>query len=66
MVAAVEELNATLFRMLKDELDSLSIGHAYNLKRINAMKEICHLLAYYKYVDMSSDDIMKLVKFYEY
>lgn len=62
----MEDLKATLFRLLKDELDSLAIGHTYNYDRIATMREICHLLVYYKYVDMSDDDILKIVRFYEY
>lgn len=62
---AVEDLNGKLFRLLKDELDNLSIGYPYNLKRISLMKEICHLLTYYKYVDMNDSDIMKIVRFYD-
>ena len=61
----MEELKGKLFRLLKDELDDLSIGHTYNLNRIAKMKEICHLLTYYKYVDMSDSDIMKIVRFYD-
>ena len=61
----MEELKGKLFRLLKDELDDLSIGHTYNLNRIALMKEICHLLTYYKYVDMSDSDIMKIVRFYD-
>jgi len=61
----VEELKGLLFRLLKDEIDDLSIGHTYNLVRIKKMKEICHLLTYYKYVDMSDSDIMKIVRFYD-
>lgn len=62
----MEDLNATLFRLLKDELDSLAIGHTYNKERLSMMKEICHLLTYYKYVELSDDDILKIVRFYEY
>lgn len=62
----MEELNGELFRLLKDELDSLSIGHLFNKERIRLMKEICHLLAYYKYVDISNSDIIKIIKFYEH
>lgn len=62
----MEELNGTLFRLLKDEIDSLAIGHNYNLERLALMREICHLLTYYEYVDVSDDDIIKIVKFYEY
>lgn len=66
MIVAVEELNGVLFRLLKDELDSLMTGHSYNLKRIAKMKKICHLLKYYEYVDMDDSDFMKIARFYEY
>ena len=62
----MEDLNGTLFRLLKDELDSLALGHTYNLERLSTMKEICHILMYYKYVDMTDDDILKIIRFYEY
>ena len=62
----MEDLNGTLFRLLKDELDNLALGHSYDLSRLSMMKEICHLLTYYEYVDISDDDILKIVKFYEY
>ena len=62
----MEDLKGTLFRLLKDELDSLAIGHSFNKERLQMMREICHLLVYYQYVDMKSSDILKIVKFYEY
>lgn len=62
---AVEELNAKLFRLLKDELESLRIGHSFNKERLHLMKEICHLLAYYQYVDMDNSDIVKIIRFYD-
>ena len=62
---AVEELNAKLFRLLKDELESLRLGHPFNKERLQLMKEICHLLTYYKYVDMDNSDIVKIIRFYD-
>lgn len=62
----MEDLKGTLFRLLKDEIDSLAIGHTYNTERLAMMREICHILTYYKYVDVADNDIMKIVKFYEY
>ena len=44
----MEDLKGTLFRLLKDEIDSLAIGHTYNKERLAMMREICHLLTYYK------------------
>ena len=62
----MEELKESLFKILEDELNSLELGHSYNLSRLSMMKEICHLLTYNKYVNMSDDDIIKIGKFYEY
>ena len=57
------ELNAKLFRLLKDELDSLATGHSYNLVRIRQMKDICHILAYYACIEVDDVDIEKLKMF---
>jgi hypothetical protein len=62
----VENLKETLFKLLNDEIDNLHLGHYFNKDRLQMMREICHLLTYYKYVDMSDSDILKIVKFYEY
>ena len=59
----MEQLKAKLFRLLKDEIDDLSIGHTYNLNRLRQMKEICHLITYYKYVDLDETDIIKIIRF---
>ena len=61
----MEELKGILFRLLKDELDSLAIGHTYNYNRISRMKEICHLLTYEKYVDFD-EHILNMIRYYEY
>lgn len=61
----MEELNGKLFRLLKDEIDSLNIGHSFNKERLQLMKDICHLLAYYKYVNISNSDIIKIIRFYD-
>ena len=61
----MEQLNAQLFRLLKDELHSLSMGHTYDLRRLRKMREICHILTYYRYVVMSNSDIVKLINKYE-
>ena len=62
----MEDLKATLFRLLKDELDSLALGHTFNNDRISMMREICQLLVYYKYADTNNPDVLKIIKFYEY
>lgn len=62
----MEELNAKLFRLLKDELRSLNMGHSYNKKRLAVMKGLCHLIAYLKYADLQKNEIKKIVNIYEY
>lgn len=61
----MEALNGKLFRLLKDELDSLRMGHSYNRGRLELMREICHLLTYYQYVNMDNSDIIKMIRFYD-
>lgn len=60
----MEQYKEKLYKLLNEELSDLSIGYPYNLKRISLMQEICHLIMYYKYVDISDSDIMKIVNFY--
>lgn len=62
----MEDLNKTLYRLLWDELNDLKLGHPFNKDRLRTMHDICELLTYYEYVELSNDDIIKLVKFYEY
>ena len=62
----MEDLKEILYRLLRDELNNLALGHYYDKSRLSTMKEICHLLTYYKYVNLSDDDILKIVKFYDY
>ena len=62
----MEQLKEMLYNLLKEEFANLNLGHPYNLDRLAYMKSICHLLTYYKYVDMTDDDIVKLIQFYEY
>ena len=61
----VETLINTLIKLFDEELNDLYLGHPYNLSRVSKMKEICHLLTYYKYVILDDDDIMKIVRFYD-
>lgn len=60
----MELLEKKLYKLLKEEMADLSMGHTYNIHRIALMKEICHILTYYKYVDMNDTDFMKLVRFF--
>ena len=62
----MEDLKGILFRLLKDEIDSLTVGHNYDLQRISLMREICHLLTYYQYAEVNDSDIIKMMKFYGY
>lgn len=51
----MEEIRARLFRLLKDELDSLAIGHTYNLDRLSEMKQLCHIIVFSHFYEDSSD-----------
>ena len=62
----MEELKETLTKLLLQEISNLELGHPYNKTRISMMKEICHILTYYTYVDMSDDDMLRIVKLYDF
>lgn len=62
----MEDLNDILYKLLKDELSDLKLGHPFNEDRLRTMMDICEILTYFEYVDLSDDDIIKLIKFYEY
>lgn len=63
----MEELKAKLFRLLKDEIYDLNIGHSYNTVRIRMMKELCKVLMYYSWAGeqhVQPLDIKKVIKLY--
>lgn len=62
----METLKAKLFKLLKDEIRNLQLGHGFNKRRLKEMKMICRLLLYYQYVEVSSKDIVKVVNFYDH
>lgn len=51
MVVVVEKYKAELFKLLKEELGNLSIGHQFDLKRISKIKSLCHTIFYLKLSD---------------
>lgn len=61
----MEKISTKLYKLLREELYDLSIGKEFNKARIELIRELCHLLVYYKYVKMSDSDLMKIVKFYD-
>ena len=61
----MEDLNDTLYKLLKDELNDLKLGHPFNMDRLRTMVDICEILTYLKYVELSDDDIVKLIRFYD-
>ena len=62
----MEKIKARLFRLLKDELDSLSIGHTYNFDRIEEMKQLCHIIIFSHFCDDSDMNLLyKLDEFYK-
>lgn len=65
----MEELRAKLFRLLKDEIDDLTVGHSYNLKRLQEINDLCHLIVFlssaYEYVDIKDRDIIKIINLFK-
>ena len=65
----MEELRAKLFRLLKDEIDDLSIGRTYNVKRLHEINDLCHLIVFlsssYEFVDINDKDIIKIINLFK-
>lgn len=59
----MEDLKETLYKLFMEELSDLQFGHSFNTSRLRTMRDICHILKYNEYVEMSADDIVKLVRF---
>lgn len=62
----MEDLNNILYKLLKEELNDLELGHSFNKDRLRSMMNICELLTYLEYVELKDDDVLKLTRFYEY
>ena len=61
----MENLYNLLYKLLKQEINDLSIGYPYNRARLQQMKELCHVIMYLEYVFTDSTDIMKIFQFYD-
>lgn len=61
---AVEEINAKLFQLLKDELTDLNRGRSFNQDRIKYMKELCRLIIFLRYIEFDPE-VMKILSFYD-
>ena len=62
----MENLNITLFKLLKDELDNLAMGNSYNISRLRLMKEICYVLIYEQFVTINPVDMLRISKLFKY
>lgn len=60
----MERLKAKLFRLLKDELYSLSIGHNYNHERMREMRDLCRVITYFKFAEPSDNKSMQILTLY--
>lgn len=61
---AVEQINAKLFRLLKDELTDLNRGRSFNPDRIHYMKELCRVIIFTHYVEFNPE-LEKILSFYD-
>ena len=65
----MEKLKAKLFRLVKDELEDLQIGHSYNLKRLEQINNLCHLITFFEsysgIVDFDYKDAIKITNIFK-
>lgn len=66
MNVAVDNILNTLYENFIDELNDLSMGHPYNLKRLSYMRSIVTLIIYLRYAVLSDKEALKLLESYEH
>jgi len=54
-----------LWKLLKEELTDLSVGHSFNETRLKQMRELCHVIMYLRYVEVGSTDPIQIFQFYD-
>lgn len=62
---AVENINEYLYKLFKEELDDLSMGHGYNKSRLAYMKSIVTLMLYLRYAILDNATILRILSNYE-
>lgn len=65
MIAAVEILYNTLYRLFSKELVNLNIGYNFNPNTLCTMNELINAIDYIKYGCPYSEEVIKLIQYYE-
>jgi len=61
----VEILYNTLYRLFSNELLNLNIGYEFNTKTLFTMNELVNAIDYIENGNPSSDEIIKIMQYYE-
>lgn len=61
----MEILYNTLYRLFSNELLNLNIGYEFNTKTLFTMNELVNAIDYIENGNPSSDEIIKVIHYYE-
>ena len=61
----MEILYNTLYRLFSNELLNLNIGYEFNARTLSAMNELVNAIDYIENGNPSSDEIIKIIQYYE-
>lgn len=61
----MEILYNTLYRLFSNELLNLNIGYEFNARTLSAMNELVNAVDYIENGNPSSDEIIKIMQYYE-
>ncbi len=61
----MEILYNTLYRLFSNELLNLNIGYEFNTKTLFTMNELVNAIDYIENGNPSSDEIIKVIQYYE-
>lgn len=61
----MEILYNTLYRLFSNELLNLNIGYEFNTKTLFTMNELVNAIDYIENGNPSSDEIIKIIQYYE-
>lgn len=61
----MEILYNTLYRLFSNELLNLNIGYEFNARTLSVMNELVNAIDYIENGNPSSDEIIKIMQYYE-
>lgn len=61
----MEILYNTLYRLFSNELLNLNIGYEFNARTLSAMNELVNAIDYIENGNPYSDEIIKIMQYYE-